>query len=127
MIRLFSLCASFLCLCCGCAIVAGCVSQKSIDSISKSQAWRRSVPDSLLSSIRVYISQANEGKKWESAALSIKRRFAQMYVTAAEKWSDALVPWRQNPVLIHSKTFLPVKNETLRIAAQRGRQSADFS
>lgn len=75
----------------GCILVTGCVSQKSIDSYqSRLKALEeKGVPDSMLSSIRVYISQASEGKKSgignvvKSSVDSLK-----VYVAAAEKWSN---------------------------------------
>lgn len=83
------------CICiAGCIIASGCVSQKSIDSYQArlKVLEEKGVPDSLLSSIRVYISQANEGKK--SGIGSVVKASVdslKVYVAAAEKWSDAVV------------------------------------
>lgn len=78
----------------GCVIATGCVSQKAIDTYQArlKALEEKGVPDSLLSSIRVYISQANEGKKSGiGSVVKSSMDSLKVYVTAAEKWSDALV------------------------------------
>ena len=78
----------------GCFIAIGCVSQKAIDSYQArlKVLEEKGVPDSLLSSIRVYISQANEGKKSGiGSVVKSSMDSLKLYVAAAEKWSDALV------------------------------------
>lgn len=76
-----------------CAISIGCISQKTIDSYQARLKIleEKGVPDSLLSSIRVYISQATEGKRSGNGIITkASVDSLKIYVAAAEKWSDAL-------------------------------------
>jgi hypothetical protein len=78
----------------GCVIATGCISQKTIDSYGDrlKSLEEKGVPDSLLSSIRVYISQANEGKRSGNGTVTkASVDSLKTSVAAAEKWSDDLV------------------------------------
>jgi hypothetical protein len=98
----------------GFAFVAGCVSQKAIDSYQArlKALEEKGVPDSLLSSIRVYITQANEGKK-SANGLVVKASMdsLKVCVAAAEKWSDDLVATAKPRVEALQKTFAEQKTK----------------
>jgi len=77
----------------GCLFAPGCVSQKSIDNYStRLKALEDGgIPDSLLSTIRVYIQQANDGKK-RSNGIMVKASMdsLKVCVAAAENWAQEL-------------------------------------
>jgi hypothetical protein len=105
----------FACVCiAGCVLAAGCVSQKAIDSYqTRLKALEdKGVPDSLLSTIRVYLSQASEGKKsGNGTVVKASMDSLKACVAAAEKWSDALVSAAKPKVESLVKTFTEQKTK----------------
>jgi hypothetical protein len=75
----------------GCLVATGCVSQKTIDTyeVKLKALEAKGVPDSILSSVRVYLSQAKSGRQSGNSMItgasidSVKR-----YITSAELWYD---------------------------------------
>lgn len=78
----------------GCLIAAGCVSQKTIDTYEArlKVLEEKGLPDSVLSTIRVYLTQAKEGKR-RSNGMIAKAGIdsVKSYILKAEKWSDGLI------------------------------------
>lgn len=108
MIRFFRNLVLFCVCVTGCVIVTGCVSQNTIDSyaVRLKALEEKGVPDSLLSTIRVYISQANDGKK-SGNGIVVKSSVdsLKVCVAAAEKWSNDLVAAAQPRVESLQKQF----------------------